>query len=368
MSKPRHSELYKFHRSRLRVRDTPHPLKRESELGVKNLSSFRTKHTVPPYPRANCAAVLVALFVGRAGDLYVLLSRRAKTLRSYAGDTALPGGRVDDVDETIEDTAVRTYLASPLLVLNTTDSRGGRHLRRFPHPTQCAVYLLMSRTQIGLPNDKTKLPLLCVLDPFLAGSQVLVTPVVVLILDNTLQPVLNAPEVETLFSHPLASFLSTTFPERAAPRGPFLEAEAHAETAALELRYHTYSDIPWPWPWHSHNPSGPREASHRAVRMHRFLTGREAGGVKPIFGLTAAILIRTAAVAYGHPPDFPVQARDEPELSERVVWSLRHPAKRLEEAMREESFEAEHAVQMWEKWEGERWKSGWFRQRARFRL
>ncbi|KAH9009956.1 NUDIX hydrolase domain-like protein [Lactarius hengduanensis] len=310
MSKPRHSELYKFHRSRLRVRDTPHPLTGESERGVKNLSSFRTKHTVPPYPRANCAAVLVALFVGRAGDLYVLLSRQ--TLRSYAGDTALPGGRVDDEDETIEDTARREAFE-----------------------------------EIGLPNDKTKLPLLCVLDPFIAGNQVLVTPVVVLILDNTVQPVLNAPEVETLFSHPLASFLSSAFPERAAPRGP---------------------DVPWPWPWHSHNSSTPREASHRAVRMHRFLTGREAGGIKPIFGLTAAILIRTAAVAYGHPPDFPVQARDEPELSERVAWSLRHPAKRLEEAMREESFEAERAAQMWEKWEDERWKSGWFRQRARFRL
>ncbi|KAI9448390.1 NUDIX hydrolase domain-like protein [Lactarius indigo] len=333
MSKPRHSELYKFHRSKLRVHDTPHPLSPESELGIKSLSSFRTKHTAPPYPRANCAAVLVALFVGRAGDLYVLLSRRAKTLRSYAGDTALPGGRVEDEDETIEDTARREAFE-----------------------------------EIGLPKDKTKLPLLCVLEPFLAGNQVLVTPVVVLILDNTLQPVLNAPEVETLFSHPLASFLSTTFPERAAPRGPFLEAEAHAETAALELRYHTYSDVRWPWPWHSHNPSTPRQASHRAVRMHRFLTGREAGGIKPIFGLTAAILIRTAAVAYGHPPDFPVQARDEPELSERVAWSLRHPAKRLEEAMREECFEAERAAQLWEKWEGERWKSGWFRPWVRSRL
>ena len=98
---------------------------------------------------------------------------------------------------------------------------------------------------------------------------------------------LNAPEVETLFSHPLASFLSTTFPERAGPRGPYLEAEAHAETAALELRYHTYSDVPWPWSWHS--SSAPREASHRTVRMHRFLTGREAGGIKPIYGLTSYV-------------------------------------------------------------------------------
>jgi hypothetical protein len=59
--------------------------------------------------------------------------------------------------------------------------------------------------QIGLSQDKDKLPLLCILDPFLAGNEVLVTPcvpltaclttnitydmhsVVVLILDNTLK-------------------------------------------------------------------------------------------------------------------------------------------------------------------------------------
>jgi 8-oxo-dGTP pyrophosphatase MutT (NUDIX family) len=38
---------------------------------------------------------------------YTILDRRAKTLSSYAGDTALPGGRIDDDDKTIEDTAVR---------------------------------------------------------------------------------------------------------------------------------------------------------------------------------------------------------------------------------------------------------------------
>jgi hypothetical protein len=39
----------------------------------------------------------------------ILYYRRAKTLNSYAGDTALPGGRIDDADKTIEDTAVRLY-------------------------------------------------------------------------------------------------------------------------------------------------------------------------------------------------------------------------------------------------------------------
>jgi len=72
--------------------------------------------------------------------------------------------------------------------------------------------------QIGLPQDKSKLPLLCILDPFIAGNEVLVTPcalflppdflnapdthlvshthhsVVVLILDNTLKVRLSFPQ------------------------------------------------------------------------------------------------------------------------------------------------------------------------------
>ena len=36
-----------------------------------------------------------------------MLNRRAKTLSSYAGDTALPGGKIDDADKTVEETAVR---------------------------------------------------------------------------------------------------------------------------------------------------------------------------------------------------------------------------------------------------------------------
>ena len=43
--------------------------------------------------------------------------RRAKTLSSYAGDTALPGGRIDDDDKTIEDTAVRPRHNIPPLAL-----------------------------------------------------------------------------------------------------------------------------------------------------------------------------------------------------------------------------------------------------------
>lgn len=76
------------------------------------------------------------------------------------------------------------------------------------------------------------------------------------------KPVLNAPEVTQLFSHPLASFLST--------ESPFPQ-----DQSTVEFPYYSYEDISF------------HKESSRKIRLHRFLTGREAGGVKPIFGVTA---------------------------------------------------------------------------------
>ncbi|KAA1466730.1 hypothetical protein DENSPDRAFT_926089 [Dentipellis sp. KUC8613] len=338
------SDLYRFHRPKLRLDEAPHPLKRESQRCLQNLAAYRTPPQLAtlPFPRSRRAAVLVALFVGRQGDLYVLLSRRAATLRSYAGDTALPGGRVDPEDATIEDTARREAFE-----------------------------------EIGLPADKTKVPLLCVLEPYLAGATTLVTPtlpkaagggqtqalvqllpVVVLILDTTLRPILNAAEVHALFSHPLGAFLASTPP--AAPHlraDTNAEAEAEAEQAALELPYHTYFDMPWP---HTSTPApaparnaGPtaqdqdQSQNERAVRMHRFLTGREAGGVKPVYGLTAAILIRTALIGYApRAPTFALAAPHQPSMGERIAHALRHgPGPALCAA---EGIDAEQAAAAWE--------------------
>ncbi|KAE9387749.1 WD40 repeat-like protein [Gymnopus androsaceus JB14] len=155
---------------------------------------------------SRCAAVLVALFVGRPGNLS--LCRRASTLRSFAGDTSLPGGKMDPEDKTIEDTARREAFE-----------------------------------EIGLPLDPSKAPLLCMLEPFYVEKQLLVTPVVVLILDNTLQPILNSTEVTALFSHPLASFLSCTPPA----------SIIHSEPELVELggdgyRYHHSNDWDWDGP------------------------------------------------------------------------------------------------------------------------
>jgi len=150
--------------------------------------------------------------------------------------------------------------------------------------------------EIGLPPDRNKAPLLCILEPFLA-AELIVTPVVVLILDNTLRPILNSDEVASLFSHPLVSFLSS------APPFP-------SEPDTLEVPYHTSYDF---------KGGGPVS---QTSRVHKFLTGREAGGIKPVFGLTAAILIRVATVGYAREPDFEVLSPNELSLEERIAWAL----------------------------------------------
>lgn len=194
------------------------------------------------------------------------------TLRTYAGDTSLPGGKWEPQDRTIEWTARREAFE-----------------------------------EIGLPMDPKKVPLLCITEPFLTGNNLVVVPVVVLILDNTLRPILNAPEVASLFSHPLASLLSS--------EPPFA-----TEPEMLEMEYHTHVDIP---------------VHEGHMRMHRFLTGREAGGTKPIFGLTAAILIRVAIIGYGREPDFQLLAPDQRPTEERLAYALRHHAAFREAAEKE---------------------------------
>ncbi|KAG8748414.1 hypothetical protein FRC10_005961 [Ceratobasidium sp. 414] len=285
------------------------------------------------FPRSRQAAVLVALFVGRLGDIYVLLSRRSMGLRTYEGDTSLPGGRMEPNDRSVEDTARRE-----------------------------------ANEEIGLPIDKRRVPLLCILKPFLSGNNLIVTPVVVLIKDQSLKPKLNAPEVDLLFTHPLRACLYEEPPADLFPLGsnppaggsirlthpphassppakqetpsvkedakPFkprrkqlfftrskrFSVEAHKTKPSPAYLppeqpevapYHSYVDVMW-------------GTTKTPVRFHRFLTGREEQGVKPIFGLTASILLHAAMVAY-HPqqPDFAVHAPDQRSTEQRFDTAMR---------------------------------------------
>lgn len=98
---PKTFNLLKYHRPKLHsYRSSIPPLSKQSKQFVdvlsfrpieppphtydvitrclQNLAAYRAPKSRLPYPRSRCAAVLVALFVGRMGDLYVLLNRYVK--------------------------------------------------------------------------------------------------------------------------------------------------------------------------------------------------------------------------------------------------------------------------------------------------
>ncbi|KAJ7192047.1 hypothetical protein GGX14DRAFT_406736 [Mycena pura] len=59
-------------------------------------------------------------------------------------------------------------------------------------------------------------------------------------------------------------------------------------------------------------------ASH-APRAH---TASSPGGIKPVFGLTAAVLIHAASIAHAHAPDFEVAPPDALSGAARIAWAL----------------------------------------------
>jgi len=60
-------------------------------------------------PALKHGAVLVLLYEREGGGLRVLLTTRSKELRSHPGQTALPGGIVDESDGGVVQTAVSPY-------------------------------------------------------------------------------------------------------------------------------------------------------------------------------------------------------------------------------------------------------------------
>ncbi|WVR04717.1 hypothetical protein IAU60_001728 [Kwoniella sp. DSM 27419] len=294
------------------------PLKSESLQCIYRLQRSSASASSRRYPLSRSAAVAVILFVGRLGDLYVLLSTRAGDMRTYASDTALPGGKYEDGDEDAEGTARRE-----------------------------------AYEEIGLPMDCNKVRKLCTLEPYLTGNSLIVTPVILLVTDNTLTPLLNPSEVRTLFSMPFSAFLHSrpshipSFHYRIShrlssipsgviesipppPKVPYADRSNPNDdvdhVGGKEGGYYGYRDISW---------------GQGKVRMHRFLTGREGWGVKPVYGLTAAILIQAASMGYDTQPEFTVNAPGQRPMEERISYEICRPDGPLRKAAEEEGMRGE---------------------------
>ncbi|XP_077983353.1 putative Nudix hydrolase NudL isoform X3 [Glandiceps talaboti] len=114
------------------------------------------------------AAVLIPLFF-KDGVLRVLLTVRSTRLRTHGGEVAFPGGRKDETDKTLVETALRE-----------------------------------SWEEIGLPKEKVDV--ISQGAPFTTKAGYLVTPIVAFI-DANFVPIPNDNEVDDVFSVPLEHFL-----------------------------------------------------------------------------------------------------------------------------------------------------------------
>ncbi|RUO96298.1 NUDIX hydrolase domain-like protein [Jimgerdemannia flammicorona] len=137
----------------------------------------RFKNYIPTpdtYPDTRRAAVLLPLFFNDDGELEVILTVRSMNLNSHPGEVALPGGKADEEDKDLVDTAFRE-----------------------------------AREEIGLPP--TSHTYLTTLQPFMSKSLLIVTPIVSLLNPSSVpfQPIPQPTEVHAVFTAPLERFISS---------------------------------------------------------------------------------------------------------------------------------------------------------------
>jgi len=244
-----------------RIDDAIAALSKKSQVCIQRLCNHEpegcepannSEHKQQQPPGTRPGAVLVLLYE-RAGALRVLLTTRSKELRSHPGQTALPGGMVDEGDAGVVDTALRE-----------------------------------ANEEVALPLRSPHVHMLCTLEPLVSQYKVLVTPVVALLDDvSVLEELRAAPgEVARIFDHPLEALLD---PQLARGESGNLEQQlvplgSEDWPYPYEMELHNFSDVPW---------------LGGMYRMHRFRST-----ASPVKGLTADILLATAEIAYAREPVF----------------------------------------------------------------
>ncbi|KAF8895597.1 hypothetical protein BD779DRAFT_1434223 [Infundibulicybe gibba] len=207
-------------------------------------------------PKNKLAAVLVLLYE-QAGELHVVLTTRSKSLRTHAGQTACPGGRLEDSDEDLIATAYREANEEVSLP--------------FPAPPNIPIYTVTT------------------LEPFISLHRLVVTPVVALLLQpEKVLPFLKAQdcEVAAIFDHPLRAIQD--------PDGYFGLVGSEGDRRRETLSKKGTEDWIYDTEFHNTTDSIVPFLSNTEYRMHRF---RSRGS--PVKGLTSDILIKTAEIAFG---------------------------------------------------------------------
>ncbi|KAF7316087.1 Nudix hydrolase domain-containing protein [Mycena indigotica] len=215
-------------------------------------------HDLSSFPRKRLAAVLVLLYE-ESGQLRVLLTTRSKALRTHAGQTAFPGGRADDTDVDLVQTA--------------------------------EIKFREAHEEVALPLSSPHIHVLASTAPFISLHKLVVTPVIALLTEPALITTLTASEEEVaaIFSHPLEAILD-----------PHLAAKENlVESGGEDWIYDTE--------FHNTSVSTVPLLNDALYRMHRFRSI-----ASPIKGLTADILILVAEVAFGRATSYERWAEGQP--------------------------------------------------------
>ncbi|KAL7805158.1 NUDIX hydrolase domain-like protein [Trichoderma aethiopicum] len=264
-----------------------------SLAAINRLRAYRP----PPFPLWDAlparkrAAILVLLFADRWGDLRVVITMRAASLRSFSGHAALPGGKADSKDETPYQIARRE-----------------------------------AYEEIGLPMDDARIPKpfrieqLCYLPPSLARTHLVVTPCVAFLhadrtsdsssdsssspalVEDSMIPRLDAREVAAVFSAPFYNFLKAADlpprPGETLPPGHWYDG-AWTNYKGEQWRVHNFYV-----PVNNQRVSRPRRGSAAQIELADQLeVSQDHGGRFKVWGLTGRVLVDAARIAYDEEPE-----------------------------------------------------------------
>ncbi|RAL12301.1 NUDIX hydrolase [Aspergillus homomorphus CBS 101889] len=254
-----------------------------SQTAIDRLRNY----TPPPtsyeqVPLSRRAAVLVLLYADRTGELRVVLTMRAKTLSSYAGQAALPGGRADTLSETPFQTARRE--AHEEIGLPQTDSE-------FPRPFRvehlCELPANLARTELVVR------PCVALLHSYDETTGENADPEVSLI------PRLDAREVAAVFTASFRDFLRMK-------QDTDSEWYRGAWTEWHESRWRMHQFFVPVRPEEVVKPRPETQERKQVLGQLENLEKAASAGVARyrVWGMTARIMVDVARVAYALEPEF----------------------------------------------------------------
>ncbi|KAF2756615.1 hypothetical protein EJ05DRAFT_502112 [Pseudovirgaria hyperparasitica] len=282
----------------------------------------RLRAYVPPptqyynTPLSRRAAVLILLFADPHGDLKVVLTMRSKTLSSYAGHAALPGGKADSLSETPFQTARRE--AYEEIGLPLTDSK-------LPYPFRvehlCQLPANLAKTELGVR------PCVAYLSPTRAEADAPRSQTVDASkrIEETLIPRLDAKEVAAVFTAPFQHFLhasSNHSNSSAQTQGDDVDSRPGAEAAGFPADWYRGTWTDWHesrWRMHSFFvPVNPKSVT--LPKNEKTYLSSDPPARFRVFGMTARILVDCARVAYAQEPQFEHNSRfGDEEMIGRLI-------------------------------------------------